>query len=197
MKNLNQYIQHSTIACLLGMTVLTSDLAACGESSNSKRYLIEKDSLSRLIVLWTEVEANPALKISIENGPATIISLPGQGCLFPKLGITENNDLVVIWLVPDYEKDCNKLFYATLPFGGQWSKPVCLNGEDLIIPKTHELMVTNENEIDVMWEALTYTPSDTSRGGLSCKSELRTVRCSINSTGGSPRSLATLYDTGR
>lgn len=195
MKKFSKNIRHGIVSCLLGMTVLTSDLAAC-ESSGPKRYMIEKDSLGRLIVLWTEVELEPALQISIDHGPSTVISLPGQGCLFPKLGITENNDLVVIWMALNKESGSYSLFYATLPFGGQWTKPVSLNADDLIIPKSHQLMVTNENEIDVMWEALTYSPSK-SLGSSSCKNELRTVRCSINSAGGSPRTLARLYDTAR
>lgn len=61
--------------------VCMGDGEACGDTSGKKKYVIEKDSLGRLIVAWAE-DSMKELQISIDGGLRKAHLSSNAGILF-------------------------------------------------------------------------------------------------------------------
>lgn len=77
-------------------------------------------------------------------------------------------------------------------FGGKWSKPACISGDDPVAPGTFRLIVAKDNEINVYWESPTYFPSTANPGLLAYKKELHFVSGTMDSFEEKPKTLAIL-----
>lgn len=170
-----------------------ADVQACGDPNQYKTYAVEKDSLGRLIVLWTENRAERPLNVSIDGSPAMVISLPGQNCLRPKLHVTPQGHIVALWTSLD--KNLTRIHAAMLPYEGKWTQPICLAEEEEIVPNTLQVLAALDNEISVSWETMTYYPAVQNPGCLAFRKELRYISGSLKHFDGTPKTLAILQQS--
>ncbi len=171
MKELSAYKFFVILCAAFTPLLFQGALDACGESKGL--YHIEKDSLGRTILIWTDPNVLvPVVKVSINNGPPTIISPEGQCCYEPTFDVTKNGDIVALWTT--IKNGAFDLYSATLPYKGKWTTPVCIsNGVEGVLASTYKLIVTDSDDLNAYWEAVTYYPSENNPNYLCSKRELR------------------------
>jgi hypothetical protein len=157
-------------------------IEAC-ESISNQFYAIKKDSLGRLITIKKSYQ-DKSLQVTIDQESSKIISMPSQECYEFLSEVTSEGDIVVLWLAIDSDKQIYSLYTAILPFGKEWTKPICLSPEEeCIIPKSLKLIVNSIHDIVVFWESSTIFESTKNSQVLGHKRELRSVSGTIEAWG--------------
>ena len=184
MKNTYVQIKNLVFAFLLTSFFFQSCAFSCRSEGKGSKYLIEEYSLGRLIVLWIDNTEGSSLKITIDNHDQETISLPGQACISPLLGFTEEGHIVVVWAGKIPGKELYTFYGAKLPYKGKWSTPeIITESDEQVIVSSHQLLVTDSNKISVFWEAINFVPSEVDPEVTGHQKYLRCLKGSFQSWG--------------
>jgi hypothetical protein len=168
-------LTYTVILCAaLTALLFHNPIEACGESKGL--YHIERDSFGRTILIWTDPNVLvPAVKVSINNGPPTIISPEGQSCQEPTFEVTKDGDIVALWSTVN--NGTLDLYSSILPYKDKWTTPVCIsNGVEGVLANTYKLIVSDSNDLNVYWESVTYYLAYQNPNFLCSKRELRCAK---------------------
>lgn len=163
------------IMCLLLVLRTLASYSGLQACENDNMYALETDTLGRVIILWIESLQEKSLKISVNHGPVTVLSTSGQIALKPKMDITPQGDIIVVWssIGSQGTYDLNA---RVLPYEGNWSQPTVLNDKsEAILSNSVKLVANHENDIGVYWESLTFMPSIADENVIVDRRELRCV----------------------
>lgn len=188
-----QSLRKTNVVLIFVFTILFfhNSAEACSETPQGK-YLIEEDSMGRLIVLWIDSNEGGSLKISIEGRDEQTISLPGQHCLYPHLGVTEEGHLIVVWAGQIPDKELYTLYGAKLPFKGKWTVPEIITDQDeMVVLASCKMLAKDSNKINIFWESVDFRPSEADPEILSHKKYLRCLKGTFKSWG-APKNIALL-----
>lgn len=180
MKTWTKTISSLILACSSLLFIPAVGLA-CSETPTTS-YIVKEDPLGRIVVLWRDESDGGAIKVSIDEGKAHTISLPGQHCISPLMDFTKQGDIVVIWAGKIPDSELYSFYGAKLPYKKKWTEAEMLPEEDdLVTLTTHKLLITDADEVHVFWESFTFFPSgDNSLGHIK---EIKHLKGSINHWG--------------